>query len=202
MSADLEFYFDFSSPYAYFASTRIDQMAARYGRRVHWSPVLMAALFKVTGSVPLPSVPVKGAYILFDLERTARHHGIAYRKPANFPILSLAAARAMLWIDAVQGNARAAQFAKDCLRAYFAEGIDITDDNELLRLAEGLDVDPAALLVGIKSPEAKEMFQRASNAALEKGVFGSPFVLVDGEPFWGFDHFDQLEACLAGQSQR
>jgi 2-hydroxychromene-2-carboxylate isomerase len=117
-------------------------------------------------------------------------------------LLSLAAARAMLWIDAVHGNARAAHFAKDCLRAYFAEGIDITSDDELLRLADGLGVDPAVLLVGIKSPEAKEMFQRASNAALEKGVFGSPFVLVDGEPFWGFDHFDQLEACLAGQYQR
>ena len=201
MPADLEFFFDFSSPYAYFASTRIEQLAARHGRGVHWTPILMAAMFKITGSVPLPSVPVKGAYVLLDLERTARHHGIAYSKPDNFPVLSLAAGRAMLWIDAVHGNKLAADFAKACMRGYFAEGIDIASEAALAQLASGLGVAPQALVEGIKSPETKELFRRASETALEQGVFGSPFVLVDGQPFWGFDHFDQLEACLAARMQ-
>ena len=36
MTAPIDFYFDFSSPYGYFASTRIDELAQKYGRGVLW----------------------------------------------------------------------------------------------------------------------------------------------------------------------
>jgi 2-hydroxychromene-2-carboxylate isomerase len=164
---------------------------------VRWSPILMTAIFKVTGGVPLPFVPIKGAYIVRDFERTARFHGIAFRKPDNFPILTLGAGRAMLWIQSLHGSALAVEFAKRCYRAYFTEGMDITDNEVLLGIGAGLDVDRLALLEGIQTSSTKEMFKQENEAAIQKGVFGSPFVIVDGEPFWGFDRFDQIEACLA-----
>ena len=79
MPQPLDFYFDFSSPYGYFASTRIDELAGRYGRDVEWHPILLGVVFKTTGSQPLPQVPMKGEYALHDFKRTARHHGIAYQ---------------------------------------------------------------------------------------------------------------------------
>ena len=45
MANPFDFYFDFSSPYGYFASTRIDELAARYGRSVVWRPMLLGAGF-------------------------------------------------------------------------------------------------------------------------------------------------------------
>ncbi|MGH8677651.1 MAG: DsbA family protein, partial [Burkholderiales bacterium] len=65
----IEFYFDFSSPYGYFGSTRISALAAKHGRSVVWKPILLGAVFKVTGSGPLPSQPLKGDYSLRDIAR-------------------------------------------------------------------------------------------------------------------------------------
>ena len=52
---DRSFYFDYSSPYGYFAATRIDDLAAKYGRNVNWKPILLGAVFKITGAQPLPN---------------------------------------------------------------------------------------------------------------------------------------------------
>ncbi|MGZ3237187.1 MAG: DsbA family protein, partial [Burkholderiaceae bacterium] len=46
MSSAIDFYFDFSSPYGYFASTRIDELAAKYQRKVKWHPILLGVVFQ------------------------------------------------------------------------------------------------------------------------------------------------------------
>jgi 2-hydroxychromene-2-carboxylate isomerase len=141
-------------------------------------------------------VPVKGAYSLHDFERTARFHDIAYRRPEVFPLPTQVPARAMLWIAATQGDARAHEFARAVYRAYFAEGINISDAGEVARIAAGFDIDSAALTAAINSPEIKEQLKAEVEQAMARGVFGSPFIMVDDEPFWGSDRFDQIEATL------
>lgn len=201
MSAAIVFYFDFSSPYAYFASTRIDALAARYGRTVRWQPILLPAIFQVTGGSPAPSVPIKGSYVMRDFERTAHEQGIAYRKPDQFPVLSIAPARAMQWIAASAGEAAAVTFAKRCFKAYFSEGIDMCDPAQLAVLAGEQGIAGDALLAGMQSPAIKDGFKQANEQAIANGVFGAPFIIVDGEPFWGFDRFHQLEACLCRKAE-
>ena len=58
-------------------------------------------------------------------------------------------------------------------------------------------VDAAAARAAIDDPAIKEALKRANDEAIAKGVFGSPFVVVDGEPFWGMDRLDQVERWLA-----
>jgi len=60
MAAPIEFWFDFSSGYAYFAALEIDDVAARLGRQVSWRPFMLGAAFKVTGSLGLSRTPMKG----------------------------------------------------------------------------------------------------------------------------------------------
>ncbi|HYD96768.1 MAG TPA: 2-hydroxychromene-2-carboxylate isomerase [Noviherbaspirillum sp.] len=194
--ARLDFYFDFSSPYGYFAATRIDALAARHGRTVKWHPVLLGAVFKTTGSVPLATVPLKGEYSFRDFERTARFHGIPYRRPANFPIATQLAARAMTWIDQSFGEAKAVAFAKAAYAAYFVDGADITQPEGIGRAAQAVGIRTDAMLEGANSQPVKDALKAQVDAAMARGVFGSPFVIADGEPFWGFDRFDQLEAFL------
>jgi 2-hydroxychromene-2-carboxylate isomerase len=86
MAAPIDFYFDFSSPYGYFAATRISALAAKYGRGVVWRPLLLGVVFKVTGSGPLPSLPLKGPYSTRDMARTARFLGIQFKLPDPFPV--------------------------------------------------------------------------------------------------------------------
>lgn len=194
----IDFYFDFASPYAYLAAMRIDELAARHDCAVRWRPVLLAAMLKVTGAVPSPLVPLKGDYVLRDLARTARHHGIAYREPEQPVRLLLNAPRAMLWIEQKHGADAAATFARRCLQAYFAEGIDIDDERELRYLAGEQRIDGTLLTLGMRSESIKEALKREGEAAMRRGVFGVPFMIApDGEPFWGFDHFGQMEEWLA-----
>jgi 2-hydroxychromene-2-carboxylate isomerase len=196
MAEPIDFYFDFTSPYGYFAATRIDELAAKYGRTVKWHPVLLGIVFKTTGAVPLPSVPLKGEYVLHDLERTARFHGIPYRFPTTFPIATQATARAMLWISDKYGDPAAARFAKAAYHAFFADDVNIGDPAEVVKIAAGLDVDANALSQALASPEIKERLKAEIDQAIALKVFGSPYIIVDGEPFWGFDHFYQIEALL------
>lgn len=196
MSKPIDFYFDFSSPYGYFASTCLEELAAKYGRTVKWHPVLLGAIFKMTGAAPLSAVPLKGEYSLRDFERTARFYGIHYRKPSEFPLSTQAAARAMLWIRQHGGEEKAVAFCKAVYHAYFVDDLRIDRAEVLAQLAFDLDMDAARMIEGSNDPALKEQFKQDVDAAMKRGVFGSPFIIVDDEPFWGFDRFAQLEAFL------
>jgi 2-hydroxychromene-2-carboxylate isomerase len=196
MAETIDFYFDFSSPYGYFAATRIEALAAEHGRRVKWHPILLGAVFKHTGGQPLPFVPLKGAYSMRDFDRTARFHGIPFKQPSSFPIPTQAAARAMLWVDQNIGEAKAIDFTKALYVAYFVDGKDITAPEVVAEVGAAMGIDAQELLEGANSAGIKESLKAEVDAAIAHGVFGSPFVIADDEPFWGFDRFDQLEAFL------
>ncbi len=196
MRSPIDFYFDFSSPYGYFASTRIDELAARYDRDVEWHPFLLGVVYKSTGSAPMPQVPMKGPYALRDMVRTARFHGIEFRVPDAFPIPTQSAARAMLWVQSQRGDDLAITFAKALFRAYFVDNRNIGDPTLVSQVGAELGLDPTALHEGLNSMAVKDQLRAETDLAMAKGVFGSPYVIVDGEPFWGFDRFDQVEACL------
>ena len=202
MSTPIDFYFDFSSPYGYFASTRIDQLAAEFGRTVNWHPVLLGPMFKIMGTPPLVEVPIKGDYSRRDFDRTAALFDIPYNYPARFPISTLLAARAMLWIDQNLGIAQSRQFAHAVYHAYFAQQQDIDNLDAVLRLAEKAQVEPARLAEGIQQDDIKTALKTSIDAAIARGVFGSPFIFVDNEPFWGFDRFDYIRKWLRRPARR
>jgi len=191
----IDFYFDFSSPYGYLASTRIDALAAKYGREVRWRPILLGATFKVTGLPPLPTVPLKGDYSKHDFLRSARFHGIAYRAPSVFPIATQAPARAFYWLDA-QDPAKAKKLAAALYEAYFVRDVNISNPSDTIAVAAMLGVDGAALEAVLNDQAVKDRLKAEVEQSIARGVFGSPFVFVDDEPFWGMDRFDQIERWL------
>ena len=192
----LQFFFDFSSPYGYLAAEKIDALAARHGRTVDWRPMLLGVVFKHTGGAPLTEVPVKGPYSKRDFARSARFHGVEFNMPPVFPIPAQAPARIVLW--AKQKNAaEGAKAAKALYRAYFVDGLDISKPDVAAEVAGRAGFDAAAARAAVDDPAIKDALKREVEAAIAAGVFGSPFVIVDGEPFWGMDRFDQLERWLA-----
>lgn len=195
MSAPIDFYFDFSSPYGYFGSLEINKLAERYGRQVNWHPILLGPIFKSLGTNPLVNVPLKGDYSRRDMERTARFHNIFFKPPTSFPIGTQVAARAMLWLQNHHPD-KAVPFAQTLYSAYFTEDIDISVVGNVLRIAADLGVDASALEAALGEQAVKDKLKQATEDAMQRGVFGAPFVIVDGEAFWGFDRFTQLDAFL------
>ena len=202
MPAPVEFFFDFSSPYGYLAAQRIDALAARHGRGVDWKPMLLGVVFKHVGTAPLTTIPLKGEYSKLDFERSARHHGISgFRMPSKFPIPTQAAARIVLWLKS-SDPVRAVPVAQALFRAYWVDDRDISAVDVAVAVAAESGVDAAAARAAVDDPVWKDALKRETEAAIARGVFGSPFMIVDGEPFWGLDRFDQLERKLAATAPR
>jgi len=192
----IDFYFDFSSPYGYFAATRIDALAAQYGRTVDWRPILLGAVFKMNGQQPLSNIPLKGSYAKHDMLRSARWFGVPFKIPTKFPIGALAPCRAYYRVQD-QDVTLAKKLALALYHAYFAEDRDISNPEVTCNVAAKLGFDKAALAAALNDAAVKERARSEVDAAIERGVFGSPYIVVDGEPFWGADRFDQIERWLA-----
>jgi 2-hydroxychromene-2-carboxylate isomerase len=195
-NAPIDFYFDFSSPYGYFAATKIDELAARHGRAVTWRPILLGAVFKLTGQQPLSTIPLKGSYMGHDLARSARLLNVPFKLPTKFPIASTAPSRAFYWIGD-RDRELARKVALALYHAYFAEDRDISNPEVTGNVAAKLGVDKAELTQALNEPAVKERLKTEVDAAIERGVFGSPYIVIDGEPFWGSDRLEQMEKWLA-----
>ena len=196
MSASIDFYFDFSSPYGYLASERIEAIAARHGRSVDWHPMLLGVVFKHTGAAPLTMIPLKGDYSRRDMERSARFHGVSeFRMPSKFPIPSQAPARIVLW-QKQRDLALAASLVHALYRAFFVDDIDISVPDNAVAAAANCGINATAARAAIDDPTVKDALRQANDDAMARGVFGSPFIIVDGEPFWGLDRLDQVERWL------
>jgi len=196
MPNPIEFYFDFSSPYSYLASEKIEALAARHGRRVQYKPILLGAAFQVAGTRPLVDIPLKGEYSKRDLVRSARFEGVPFALPQPFPVATVGAARAHLWLSD-RDPARAQAFVHAAFRAYFAQGRNIAQSDVLEQVLREVGADPTEVLPAIQQPAIKERLRAQVDEALARGVFGAPFMFVDGEPFWGHDRMPQVERWLA-----
>ena len=192
----LEFYFDFSSPYGYFAAAKIEALAAKYNRTTVWRPMLLGAVFKITGQQPLTTIPLKGSYAQHDLIRSARWFGVPFKLPTKFPVSSTAPCRAYYWLQD-RDPVAAKTLAQALYRAYFAEDRDISNPEVTANVAAKLGHDKDAVTQAINDPAVKERLKTEVDAAIERGIFGSPYILVDGEPFWGSDRLEQIEQWLA-----
>jgi 2-hydroxychromene-2-carboxylate isomerase len=192
MAEPIDFYFDFSSPYGYLASTQIDAFATKHGRSVTWRPFVLGAAFKMTGQRALTEQPLRGPYALRDFARSARLLGVPFTMPQPFPFFALAASRACYWLEEPE---QSKALAKAVYHAAFGEGRDVSPASTVAELARPLGV--SGLEEGIELPATKARLREATEQALARGVFGSPFFVVDDEPFWGHDRLAQLDRWLA-----
>lgn len=196
MAAAIDFYFDFSSPYGYLAAQKIDALAAKHGRAVNWRPMLLGAVFKVTGGRPLPDLPLKGEYGKRDFTRSAKYYGIPFRYPSLFPISGVAPSRAFYWLNAKDAK-KAVQLAKALYKALFVDDVNISEAENVVKVAASIGCNADEVRAALNDPAVKDKTKQEVDAAIAKGVFGSPYVVIDGEPFWGVDRFDQIEKWLA-----
>jgi 2-hydroxychromene-2-carboxylate isomerase len=195
MTKPVDFYFEFSSPYGYIATEIAGETEKRIGRPMTWRPMLLGPVFKITGQQPLVNVPMKSEYSKHDFVRSARRHGVSFTYPQKFPINTVAAVRAFYWTQD-QDPAKARALATALYRTYFRDGRDISTIEILLEVARSAGIDADALSGALEDPVVKERTKREVDAAIAAGVFGSPYFIVDGEPFWGVDRMPMLEEWI------
>lgn len=191
--ARLDFWYDFSSPFAYLAATEIERLAARTGAELRFRPFLLGALFKAIGTpdVPLLSFPeAKRRYYQLDLQRAAAERGVALRFPSRFPIRSVTPLRLALVSGPDIGRLSRALF-----HAAWVDDRDIESPAVLAEICRELGLD-AGLVEQASSPAAKQALRDSTDEAVALGLCGAPSCVVDGQIYWGQDRLAFVEAAL------
>ncbi|MCQ8894960.1 2-hydroxychromene-2-carboxylate isomerase [Limnobacter humi] len=189
-AADLTVYFDFSSPYSYLSVMRLPDLVRERALTVRYAPIVLGAIFNKLGweSSPFKSQPLKMNYMWRDMERQSRQLGLRYRKPSEFPVSSINAARVVSsapdadWIP---------EFCQTVFQAYFECDRDINSPDSLIQILDGLGLDGETQLQAAMTEDNKLRLRHLTDQALMCGVFGAPSVVVGHELFWGNDRLDE-----------
>lgn len=195
MAAPIDFYFDFVSPYGFFASRQIEEIAARYQRPVVWRPFLMADARAEMGIPGLMDVPLKGAYSRHDVARIARLMRLDLQ-PGKLAH-GAAPAAALYYVLNDRDPSLTGAFVPAAFDAVWLHGQDLGDPDTVADLAAACGADRAMVRADLGSDLVKQRLKNEVAAALARGVFGSPTVAVDGELFWGWDRLAMAEAWLS-----
>jgi 2-hydroxychromene-2-carboxylate isomerase len=195
---DVTFYFDLGSPFAYLGAERIGDL---FPEPVHWQPVSLGALFKLTGrsSWALGDYSRRQAGMA-DVEARARHYGLPpLRWPDPWPSHYLMAMRAATYAFS-QGRGR--EFTMQAFRDAFTGGTDLSVAGNVLNAAQHAGLDRSAVEAATQDAEVKLTLRHATDAAHERGVFGVPTVAVGDELFWGDDRLEAAAELLGGVSRQ
>ena len=196
MNDVIEFYLDFSSPYAYIASGIIDEFAKSHGHSVEWKPFVLGAVFKDEGTRPLLEYPKKGIYAKQDIIRSASYHGLPYNHPDPFPVSTIHALRCFYALKQADGDDAAIAFANAIFKAYFVDNRPIFETETVLDILTEQGHDGAHYLEQAQRTETKAYLKEITAHALDRGVFGAPYFFIDEEPFWGVDRLQMMAYYL------
>ena len=191
MPKRIDYYFTPTSPWTYLGHARFVDIAARHGAAVAVKPVDFGVIFPQSGGLPLGKrAPQRQAYRLTELARWRDFLGVPLNlQPRFFPADPISAA--CIICAAPPGEQLA--IAGDFLRAVWAQECNIADIGVLTAIAarHGIADAPAAIVQG------KAIFERNTQEALTRQVFGAPTYALRDELFWGQDRLDFLDRALA-----
>lgn len=193
----IRYYFWTMSDWAYLGHRRLVDMAARHGAAIDYRPIDLPAVYARTGGILLSQrSQQRQAYRMAELRRwKARLADPITIEPKYFPAQYDLSSR--LLVAAKLAGIPLADFSFEILRAIWVEELDIGDTETLSKIAARHVEDVDQLFTAAGAPETVAEYKRYTEEAPQDGVFGSPFYIFGGEPFWGQDRLDFLEEALA-----
>ena len=193
----IEFYFDCSSPWTYLAFTEIVSLSKRHELKIDWKPILVGGVFNTVNQdvYEFRKKPnsLKLNYSNNDLHLWAKVRGISINFPEVFPVNSVKAMRGCLF--AMKEN-KLAEFSNNVFRAYWSEGLDISQQDTLLDIAKNSNLDIKEFQKFIVSQEARDLLIKNTDELITRGGFGSPTFFYKEKMFFGNDRLHLLEEAI------
>ncbi|SRR5579875_203712 len=198
----IHFYFDFFSPYSYLASVQIGPLAERNHSNVVYHVVDNQVIKANAGTTGRPNhaLPPKYRYLRADLARWARRYGVPLVSPESVSHMDhTIPPRIGRGFIVARRRGSELKYMAAAFRKIWGEGLEM-NEAMLRELAPEAGFSADAFINAIDSEEVRKEAEREIAEASERGVFGVPSFLVDGELFWGNDRLEMLEELLRSSS--
>jgi 2-hydroxychromene-2-carboxylate isomerase len=189
MARQIEFFYDYLSPFSYLADTQLPALAQRTGAEIVYRPVPLGATMKATGNSGPLVIQGKGNYNIVDFQRWAKRYGLPAKFNPHFPFNTIRLLRAAI---AAQIHGRFPAFHAAAFRAIWEQEADASKEEALRRFLEVAKLDPAL----IEGDDIKHRLRANVDEAVSRGAFGAPTFFVNGEMFWGNDRLDFVEEAV------
>lgn len=190
-----EFWFDFGSTATYLAWTQLPALEAATGAKAIWKPMLLGAVFQAAGNQSPANIPAKGKYIFADFARFARRYGVTLNRNPYFPINTLLLMRIAIVMQ-IKGDARFLEYCKAVFNAIWVESLNMTDPVVAAEVIGRAGFDAQALIALASEQSTKDALKAATQAAVDRGIFGAPTFFVADQMFWGQDRMDFVKEAL------
>lgn len=197
MATELEFFFDYGSPFSYLADSQLEGLAERTGAVVSYRPMLLGGVFKETGNSSPISIEAKRKYMNADLERWAKHYGVPAPHNPHFPINTI---RLMRGAIAAQRSGVFAAYHRAIFDAFWRDGLNLGDAAVVRGVLERAGLDAVRLAAASEEHAVKDALRVATETAVARGAFGAPTFFVGDQMFWGNDRLLFVEQALKARS--
>ncbi len=197
MSKQVEFFFDFGSPYSYLAFHQLPKIAQARGAEIVWQPILLGGVFQATGNHSPVEVALKGAHFGVDLQRWARHFGVTFQMNPYFPINTLPLMRGAVALQMRDDKAGLERYMAAVFGAMFEKPRNMGLPEVIGTVLHEAGFDPAQFLAMINEQPVKDQLKKNTNDAVARGVFGAPTFFVGQEMYWGQDRLHFVDEALA-----
>ena len=184
MIKEIDFYFDFISPYTYLAHKKIQSLSQKI--KINYKPILLGGLHNL-GSVTAPAfIKPKLKHMINDCDLIAKKNKFDFTWNSKFPLNSLHIMRGYLYVDSDIKNL----YIDIMFEAYWKDNLDISNDQILVSLLEKCQITKDKFFQGIKDQKIKDLLKNLTEEAHDKEVFGAPTFVINDKIFWGQDRFE------------
>lgn len=196
MNSDIEYYFGLSSPWSYMGLRRLREFATRSGSRIHYRPINVPMLFEATGTLPLPQRPkARQDYRMVELERWRNHLGVTLNlEPKFFPVSDVFANRVVTAVG--EKGIDVGDLCEALHQCVWVRDLNIDDEEVVKGVLSDAGLQADDIIADAKSPEIEAVMDDFTKQAIERGVFGMPSYVIEGEPFWGQDRLELVAKKL------
>jgi 2-hydroxychromene-2-carboxylate isomerase len=189
MAKQIEFFYDYLSPFSYLADTQLPALAERTGAEIVYRPALLGAIMKATGNGGPLVIQGKANYNIVEFQRWAKRYGLAAKFSPHFPFNTIRILRGAI---AAQIHGRFQEFHSAAFRTIWEQGQDLSKEDALRLVLDAAGIERAL----IEGDEIKNRLRANGDEAVSRGAFGLPTFFVNDEMFWGNDRLDFVEEAV------
>ena len=186
MINEIDFYFDFVSPYTYLAHKRIIEIEKSEKIKFVYKPILLGGLHNLRKITPAAFIEAKKKFTINDCQMVAKKFKINFKFNDKFPINSLYLMRGVLVIEEDKVN----KYIDNFFNAYWSLNLDLSNDEVVGSILDKLNIDRKIFYEKINDQKIKDLLKHLTQEAYDREIFGAPTFSVNKKIFWGQDRLD------------